>query len=83
MSLEVRLVVVVPLCDGTFRDGAFGNRALCYWPVGLDLDLIFWAIRLVRHSLFLLFGAGCAVLPNKTWGTAEIFPARLQICNAG
>jgi len=81
VSLEVRLVVVVPLSDRTFRDGAFGNWALCYWPVGLDLVL--WAIRLVRHSMLLLFGAGCAVLPNKTWGTAEIFPARLQICKVG
>ncbi len=77
MSLEVRLVVVVPLGDGAFRD-----RALRYWPVGLDLDLVLWAIRLVRHSMLLLFGAVCAVLPNKTEGTAEIFPGRLQICKA-
>ena len=73
MSLEVRLDVVVPLGDGTFCDWALGNWALCYWPVGLDIVL--WAIRLVRHSMLLLFGAGCAVLPNKTGGTAEIFPA--------
>ncbi|MDQ3123039.1 MAG: hypothetical protein M3Q59_10960 [Actinomycetota bacterium] len=76
MSLEVRLIVVVPLCNG-----AFGNGALSYWPVGLDFVL--WAIRLVRHSMLLLFGAGCAVLLNKTWAASEIFPARLQICKVG
>ncbi|MDQ3379581.1 MAG: hypothetical protein M3546_04585 [Actinomycetota bacterium] len=72
MSLEVRLDVVVPLGNWTFRDGAFGNRTLCYWAVGLDLVL--WAIRLVRHSMLLLFGAVCAVLINKTRETAGIFP---------
>ncbi|MBA3374250.1 MAG: hypothetical protein H0U00_00255 [Actinobacteria bacterium] len=54
----------------------------------MSLDLyvflfLLWAIRLVRHSWFLLFGAVCAVLPNKTEGTAEIFPSRVQICKKG
>ncbi|MGH3133586.1 MAG: hypothetical protein ACRDNY_07580 [Gaiellaceae bacterium] len=81
MSLDVGLVVARSLGHGAFGGGTLSGWALCDWPVRLDV-LFLWAIRLVRHSVLLLFRRVCAVLLNKTGRTVEIFPRRLQIRKA-
>jgi len=48
VSLDVRLVVLVPLCDGTLGYRTLGNGAFRHWPVTLDVRVL-WAALLVCH----------------------------------